>query len=254
MANDTQIRRTPAKKAAAAKTTAKAAPAKAARPAPKKAAPKKAAAKAPAATKPAAAPPLPPAGWYLDPADQTQCRYWDGEGYVGDPISADIDPTGLGPPTGAAPTEPDDQAAAAGPKGEITYRGRTMKVRRPTPEQLMVWKRIAEQGLAVAADEQANPGQLCAECGGEGCDTCHNTGKAHTAKVMKLFDRALRIIASVLVDEADRDWLEDQLLDGTVNLNAAGEIVTLAVNDMIAGREKAAPRTGPTATRRPRRR
>ncbi len=36
-------------------------------------------------------------GWYKDPADPSTQRYWDGEGWIGDPIPADVDPPS-GPP------------------------------------------------------------------------------------------------------------------------------------------------------------
>jgi uncharacterized RDD family membrane protein YckC len=38
-------------------------------------------------------------GWYKDPVDQAVQRYWDGEGWVGDPIPADQTPPD-GPPAG----------------------------------------------------------------------------------------------------------------------------------------------------------
>lgn len=36
-------------------------------------------------------------GWYKDPADPTTQRYWDGEGWIGDPLPADVAPP-AGPP------------------------------------------------------------------------------------------------------------------------------------------------------------
>jgi uncharacterized RDD family membrane protein YckC len=36
-------------------------------------------------------------GWYKDPADPTTQRYWDGEGWLGDPVAADATPPD-GPP------------------------------------------------------------------------------------------------------------------------------------------------------------
>lgn len=41
-------------------------------------------------------------GWYPDPADPDVQRYWDGEGWLGDPIPAG-QPTPSGPPPGAKP-------------------------------------------------------------------------------------------------------------------------------------------------------
>lgn len=44
-------------------------------------------------------------GWYKDPVDPTIQRYWDGEGWIGDPIPADATPP-EGPPAPAAPPPP----------------------------------------------------------------------------------------------------------------------------------------------------
>ncbi len=45
-----------------------------------------------------------PPGWYRDPVDHSIQRWWDGEGWVGDPIPADATPP-PGPPT-TRPSEP----------------------------------------------------------------------------------------------------------------------------------------------------
>lgn len=42
-------------------------------------------------------------GWYKDPADPTTQRWWDGEGWVGDPLPADATP-----PPGPPPERPTD--------------------------------------------------------------------------------------------------------------------------------------------------
>jgi uncharacterized RDD family membrane protein YckC len=44
-------------------------------------------------------------GWYKDPAEPTTQRYWDGEGWLGDPIPADATPPD-GPPAAKAAPEP----------------------------------------------------------------------------------------------------------------------------------------------------
>jgi uncharacterized RDD family membrane protein YckC len=44
-------------------------------------------------------------GWYKDPADPATQRYWDGEGWVGDPLPVDATPP-AGPPPSAQPAEP----------------------------------------------------------------------------------------------------------------------------------------------------
>jgi uncharacterized RDD family membrane protein YckC len=45
-------------------------------------------------------------GWYKDPAEPTTQRWWDGEGWVGDPLPADVTPPpGPPPPAKARPTD-----------------------------------------------------------------------------------------------------------------------------------------------------
>ncbi len=42
-------------------------------------------------------------GWYKDPADTTTQRYWDGEGWLGDPLPADATPPPGPPPSAPKP-------------------------------------------------------------------------------------------------------------------------------------------------------
>jgi uncharacterized RDD family membrane protein YckC len=46
------------------------------------------------------------AGWFKDPVDRSVQRYWDGEGWIGDPIPADATPPDGPPPVEEAPVEP----------------------------------------------------------------------------------------------------------------------------------------------------
>ncbi len=50
-------------------------------------------------------------GWYKDPADPTTQRWWDGEGWIGDPLPADVTPPPGPPPAAKAP----GPGASAGP-------------------------------------------------------------------------------------------------------------------------------------------
>jgi len=53
-------------------------------------------------------------GWYKDPADPTTQRYWDGEGWLGDPLPIDATP-----PPGPPPTKPSPPVGSAGhPSGQ----------------------------------------------------------------------------------------------------------------------------------------
>lgn len=230
MANDTTVKRA-AKKAAPAKKAVK-------KPAAKKAAP------------PRPAPP-PPAGWYRDPAEPEVERYWDGEGW--DARKGQRRPgAGDEPDPGAAdPAAEGDDGGQPGPAGTITFRGRVMAIRRPTADQLAVWKMLA--GRAQSVDRDLQTPRPCPECTGQGCEECGGTGSAHTAKIFKLFNRAVSIISSLLVDEADKDWLEDELIAGRLDIAAASEITKLAISSLVANQPAAAPRTGPAPKARRRR-
>jgi uncharacterized RDD family membrane protein YckC len=45
-------------------------------------------------------------GWYKDPAEPTTQRYWDGEGWLGDPLPADATPPPGPPPPSKPPSAP----------------------------------------------------------------------------------------------------------------------------------------------------
>ncbi|MFF5174031.1 RDD family protein [Micromonospora sp. NPDC000089] len=47
-------------------------------------------------------------GWYVDPAEPTTRRWWDGEGWIGAPVPVDVTP-----PEGPPPAEPEPPAPAA---------------------------------------------------------------------------------------------------------------------------------------------
>lgn len=87
----------------------------------------------------------------------------------------------------------------------ITFEGRTMAVQMPTPEQLAVWSRTADKL------------------------TGRDFGDMSPEEGLKLFDRAQRIIGSVLSEPADRDWLEDQFLFEGLKLEKASTIISEAI-------------------------
>lgn len=202
-------------------------------------------------TAPAAAPPLPPPGWYTDPAEADVERYWDGEGW--DASQGTRRPGGepIPPPTAQAAARTGGEDAPA-PAGSITFHDRVIAINRPTSDQLAVWKMVADRAQAAARELATNPNKPCTACKGSGCDECGQTGSSSLATVLKLFRRAMTIISSILVDEADRDWLEDELIAGRLDLVGASEIVSLAVQQ-ITGAQPAAPRNGPAPKARRRR-
>lgn len=102
----------------------------------------------------------------------------------------------------------------------LPFRGRNLSVSMPTPEQLAVWQRTAKRMTGVDPDALTGP------------------------EAMKLLDRGLKVIQSVLPEQDDRDWLEDELLDGALTLEQAAGIVTQAVAAFGNSNGKA-PKAGP---------
>lgn len=54
-------------------------------------------------------------GWYPDPADPTTQRYWDGEGWIGDPLPVDATPSPGAPETPSAAIAPPSHPAQGQP-------------------------------------------------------------------------------------------------------------------------------------------
>lgn len=105
-----------------------------------------------------------------------------------------------------------DQQEAV-PEQEITFRDRKMWVHMPTPEQLLVWKRtlVKLQGA--------------------------ETGGWNGEQAMIALERTRKIIDSVLVNKADVEWLDDEMLDGTVDLMATASIIQMAVDAFVDAAE-----------------
>ncbi|WP_344128429.1 DUF2510 domain-containing protein, partial [Luedemannella flava] len=55
-------------------------------------------------------------GWYKDPADPTTQRYWDGEGWLGEPLPADATPPPGPPPAAPPPQPPAEPTSPAAPE------------------------------------------------------------------------------------------------------------------------------------------
>lgn len=115
------------------------------------------------------------------------------------------------------------------PTTEIKFAGRMMAVRAPDPGQMLVWKRT------LTRLQEANVTEW--------------TG----AQVLNALERLRIIIDSLLLDEADKDWLDDQLLRNKIGFKDLGQIPTLAAEAVSkltapnnrAERRDAAKKTGP---------
>lgn len=95
---------------------------------------------------------------------------------------------------------------AVSPELEVQFEGRTIWVKMPTPEQLLVWKRTLRQ-LQEAEVNSWNAEQ-----------------------VMIALERTRRIIDSVLANKADVVWLDDQMLDGNLTLLQTAKIIQMTVD------------------------
>jgi hypothetical protein len=112
------------------------------------------------------------------------------------------------------------------PEREIEFQGRAIWVKMPGPEQLLVWQRTVTR--LQSADVTGWNGD----------------------QVMSAMERARKIIDSVILNQVDKDWLDDQMLDGAVRLQEASGLITQTVeafaeDDNRASRRAAAKKTVP---------
>lgn len=89
------------------------------------------------------------------------------------------------------------------PELPVQFMNREVWVKMPTPEQLLVWKRTLGQ-LQDAEVEGWNG-----------------------AQVMRALERTRMIIDSVLVNQVDKDWLDDEMLAGKIGLMETAQIINL---------------------------
>lgn len=96
----------------------------------------------------------------------------------------------------------------------IQFRGREIMVKFPTDGQLIVWQRTVRNLQST--------------------DTNSWTGE----DALRAGERAAKIIDSVIVNRADRDWLDDETLDKGLGLIDRAEIITLTIKAFGGGEEK----------------
>lgn len=117
-------------------------------------------------------------------------------------------------------TAPEAATAELPPELEITFEvpasgiTRQLWVRMPTPEQLLVWKRTLRQL--------------------QGADVSGWNGE----QVMKALERTRLIIDSLLVHETDKEWLDDEMLAGTVGLKDTAGIINGTVDAFATAAEE----------------
>jgi len=103
----------------------------------------------------------------------------------------------------------DEQEPAADqtqvPEREIDFADRKVWVKMPSPEQLLVWKRVLNQ--LQAPEVKGWNGE----------------------QVMRALERARKIVDSMLLNKADIEWLDDEMLDGRIGLVETSQIITRGV-------------------------
>ena len=112
---------------------------------------------------------------------------------------------------------------------EIEFQGRTLKIRAPKPEQVLIWQRT------VKHLESANLSDWSGE------------------QVLAALQRGRMIIDSLLYDPDDISWLDDEMLAGRVGLREASEIVIEAMKRMTGNRtqRRAAAKKAPARRKAP---
>lgn len=121
---------------------------------------------------------------------------------------------------------------------------RRMKVTPVNPEQVTVWQANGERFAALTSEW----GDADRAMAGLPDDDPRVLAlrRRRNEQATRTLSRALRLLKSVLADEADQDWLENQLMDGGMKLEGgAVKVFGLAVDAYQQWRGDAAPTTGP---------
>jgi hypothetical protein len=126
--------------------------------------------------------------------------------------------------SGEAPAQ---ATVAVMPELEIDFKDRKIWVKMPSPEQLLVWKRTLTQ--LQAADVKGWNGE----------------------QVMRALERTRLIIDSVLAHQTDKDWLDDEMLAGTIGLMETAALINLTVEAFATAAEQEGNRETRRAAAKP---
>jgi hypothetical protein len=131
-------------------------------------------------------------------------------------------PTKAAPrPRKAATTTPATEAAV-NPDGSTTidFQGRSMRVHSLTLEQIGVWRRVARQFETLNEPLPRN--------------ATEDMRAARAKSLQGVVDRCLDIVLSVLVDEADQEWIMTRMLGHQLTFTEAVPIISLAIEAFTA--------------------
>lgn len=94
-------------------------------------------------------------------------------------------------------------AEEAPPELPVMLLDREIFCRMPTPEQLLVWQRTVDRLTQAPVDASW-------------------TG----SEVMAALERLRKIVDTLMVNRADRDWLDDQFLEQTIDFRGLAPFIT----------------------------
>jgi hypothetical protein len=123
---------------------------------------------------------------------------------------------------------------------------RELKVHTPDEGQLAVWAASAERFSTLGA-EWASQSEALAGRDEDDPDVLAFR-QQRNEQATRALTRAMKIVTSALVEQADRDWIEDGLLDRKFGLTEALGVITGAVEELrrLKGSAAlAAPTNGP---------
>jgi hypothetical protein len=104
----------------------------------------------------------------------------------------------------------------------IEFLGREMYVHMPSPEQLLVWRRVLDRLQRV------------------------DTAEASGMELLNALERFRKIVDSLMANPKDIDWLDDEMLAGRLAIQELAPMIPLAV---VAFQDEAA-KNGNRSTRR----
>lgn len=107
------------------------------------------------------------------------------------------------------------ETPAAGSERPIQFRGREIWVKLPSPEQYIVWRRTLK---AMEASD---------------------TATWNAEQMVIAYERTRKIIDSVILNQTDKTWLDDEWLDGSLDLIDTAKIIQLTTEAF--GEDEAEP-------------
>ena len=113
------------------------------------------------------------------------------------------------------------------PEVPIEFMGRTLYIRMPRPEQILVWQRTLNR--LQSPDSQDWNG----------------------VQVLAALERTRKIIDSLLADPKDIEWLDDGMLSGQIGLKDTATIITRAVEKFAESAEGSGNREQRRAAKSP---